>query len=201
MPRTKEQNKKILDKRKQEIIRCAIKIFSAKDYKNVTVDDITKKLKISHGLFYHYFKNKEDLIKTIVTHAENIIMKDFKGVAEKYSGEEFFIHHFTLFLNLLKNKESALFIHFLNTVIKDGIEKATCKKDSILEKFYNSSVYKNIQMLNLEGRLIQSIEATFKLLIIITNGLCTLAVEDKLKKASISAKNIVRSIIKIVDEE
>ena len=56
-------------------------------------------------------------------------------------------------------------------------------------------------MLNLEGRLIQSIEATFKLLIIITNGLCALAVEDKLKKASISAKNIVRSIIKIVDEE
>ena len=86
-------------------------------------------------------------------------------------------------------------------MIKDGIEKATHKKDSILEKFYNSSVYKNIQMLNLEGKLIQSIEATFKLLIIITNGLCVLAVEDKLKKASISAKNIVRSIIKIVDEE
>ena len=201
MPRTKEQNQKILDKRKQEIIRCAITIFTAKDYKSATVDDITKKLKISHGLFYHYFKNKDDLIKTIVDYADQTIMISFKKIAENYSGEEFLLQYFALFINLLKNRETALFIHFLNSVIKDEIEKTSRKRDSILEKFYNSIVYKNIKELSLEGKLIQSIESTFKLLIIITNGLCALAVEDKIKKANISPRSIVKSLVKISDEE
>ena len=201
MPRTKEQNQKILDKRKQEIIHCAITIFTVKDYKSATVDDITKKLKISHGLFYHYFKNKDDLIKTIVDYANQTIMISFKKIAENYSGEEFLLQYFALFINLLKNRETALFIRFLNSVIKDEIEKPSRKRDTILEKFYNSIVYKNIKELSLEGKLIQNIESTFKLLIIITNGLCALAVEDKIKKANISPRSIVKSIVKISDEE
>lgn len=201
MPRTKEQNQKILDKRKQEIIHCAITIFTVKDYKSATVDEITKKLKISHGLFYHYFKNKDDLIKTIVDYANQTIMISFKKIAENYSGEEFLLQYFALFINLLKNRETALFIRFLNSVIKDEIEKPSRKRDTILEKFYNSIVYKNIKELSLEGKLIQSIESTFKLLIIITNGLSALAVEDKIKKANISPRSIVKSIVKISDEE
>ena len=34
-----------------------------KGYDNATVDDIVKKAKCSHGLFYHYFKNKKEIFK------------------------------------------------------------------------------------------------------------------------------------------
>jgi hypothetical protein len=61
MPRTREQNKRILEQRKNEIIESAITIFTVKDYKDVTIDDITNKLNISHGLFYHYFKSKKEV--------------------------------------------------------------------------------------------------------------------------------------------
>lgn len=200
MPRTKEQNKKILDQRKKEIIVCAITIFSDKDYKSVTVDDITNKLKISHGLFYHYFKNKTDLIKTIVSYAEDTIMTDFRKIAEKYSGTDLLYQHFALVLRNLKQKETCLLMNFLNNIVKDTFETAVSGEKSILEKFYSSAIYKCVKNLSYEGKLIQSIETTFRMLLIITNGLCALAKEGKLSKINISAKNIIKAVAITTEE-
>lgn len=72
MPRAKEQNQKILDARKQDIINCAISLLAYNNYNEVSIDEIASKLKMSHGLFYHYFKNKIDLISTILVYAEKM---------------------------------------------------------------------------------------------------------------------------------
>ena len=60
----------------------AVDLHSVQDYKNTKIDDITKTLNISHGLFYHYFKNKTDLIKGIVEYADGAVMSKFKEIAE-----------------------------------------------------------------------------------------------------------------------
>lgn len=59
MPRTPEQNQAIKDKRRKKLLNAAIKVFAAKRYDDVSIDDITKKVGCSHGLFYHYFETKE----------------------------------------------------------------------------------------------------------------------------------------------
>ena len=66
MPRTPEQNRIVKDRRKSKITEKALKIFANMDYRDVSVDTITKAVRCSHGLFYHYFDSKEDIFNYII---------------------------------------------------------------------------------------------------------------------------------------
>lgn len=68
MPRTAEQNRVIRDKRKAKITERGIEFFALFGPEEVVVDDITQSLGCSHGLFYHYFKNTEELYAYIPEH-------------------------------------------------------------------------------------------------------------------------------------
>ena len=195
MPRTKEQNLKLLEERKNEIIKAAIKLFAVKNYRTATVDDITTTLNISHGLFYHYFKNKKDLLQTIVKYAENTVMSKIYDIANTYTGELFFLHFYNYFLKLLESKEKILLLIFLNSFAA-GEKLSRYHTDTSLEKFYNSVFLKNVQYLFNKKALIQDIESTFKLLYIVSNGLCILAYENKLGRIGINSAQILRSFIK-----
>ena len=61
MPRRKEDFAKQCEERVQAIYKAALPLFSLKGYDSVSIDDITKSAKCSHGLFYHYFNSKQDL--------------------------------------------------------------------------------------------------------------------------------------------
>lgn len=58
---TKEKEKK-----RKDIIRHAIQIFSHKGYHRTKISDITNSMKISTGTFYIYFQNKRDLFIEVV---------------------------------------------------------------------------------------------------------------------------------------
>ena len=47
--------------RKREIAIAGLKAFCEKGYAGTTIEDIVKKAGCSHGLFYHYFKNKKEV--------------------------------------------------------------------------------------------------------------------------------------------
>ena len=66
MPRTEQQNQAIRDKRRAKILTNALKTFAVNGYDKTSVDDITKSVKCSHGLFYHYFDSKEDVYRAVV---------------------------------------------------------------------------------------------------------------------------------------
>ncbi len=72
MPRSKEDFKIINDQRKQSIMDAGLRLFSIHGYDAISVDDITKECKCSHGLFYHYFNSKLDLFESLI---EYIISK------------------------------------------------------------------------------------------------------------------------------
>ncbi len=66
MPRSKEQNAVLRDERKQKILSEALRLFAIRGFDNVTIDDITKACECSHGLFYHYFRNRNDVLKAVL---------------------------------------------------------------------------------------------------------------------------------------
>ncbi len=66
MPRTTEQNESIRDKRKTKILERTLKLFAINGFDSVTIDDITVACNCSHGLFYHYFKSKEDVFNALI---------------------------------------------------------------------------------------------------------------------------------------
>ncbi len=70
MPRLKEdQLQKIYDERKQQITSAAVKVFALRGLQGTKISMITAEAGVSHGLFYHYFKTKEELFTTLVREA------------------------------------------------------------------------------------------------------------------------------------
>jgi AcrR family transcriptional regulator len=54
------------DRKREEIVKAAIRVFSRKGYHQTKVSDITQDLKISTGTFYIYFQNKRDLFVNVI---------------------------------------------------------------------------------------------------------------------------------------
>ena len=65
MQKNKSQYVSIADTRRNDLIFSALKLFCKKGYHSTTINDIVKKAKCSHGLFYHYFKNKNELFDAV----------------------------------------------------------------------------------------------------------------------------------------
>lgn len=73
MPKTREQNEAIKKKRQGEIVQAGLKLFALKGYDNVTINNITTAANCSHGLFYHYFDSKADLLQAILRNIRSVI--------------------------------------------------------------------------------------------------------------------------------
>lgn len=54
--------------RKEQIIAAAIELFETQGYQNTKMQDIAKKAKISTGLIYRYFNNKQALFAACTMH-------------------------------------------------------------------------------------------------------------------------------------
>ncbi len=65
MPKTVLQLNQLKEERKSEIVEAALKVFCEKGYSGATINDIAKKAKCSHGLFYHYFKSKKEIFDAV----------------------------------------------------------------------------------------------------------------------------------------
>lgn len=193
MPRTREQNKLILDQRKQEIISCSITMFKDRDRKDVSIDDISKELGISHGLFYHYFRNKKDLLSTLSKYSEIKILNPLKKIVKDYTEHDFFIHFFNFIYKIIKQPDLFDLFELLNDENKCIVLNKICPDFPLLSKLYSSSFNKNLRILNDQGCLSQSLESTYKTLILIINGLIF-----SVKKNSElpTAKSILKTIIK-----
>ncbi len=81
-PRTKQQFEEIRKTRRDRILSVALELFATKGYHGTSISQIAEKAKISKGLMYNYFKNKEKLLETIVLEGFNKIMELDYGLYE-----------------------------------------------------------------------------------------------------------------------
>lgn len=66
MPRTTEENERIRQVAKENILKSAMESFIKQGYHATSISDIAKEAGISKGLLYNYFKGKEELLATMV---------------------------------------------------------------------------------------------------------------------------------------
>jgi AcrR family transcriptional regulator len=78
---------KKLSKGRDRIIHSAIALFSTKAYENVAISQICKNAKVSNGLFYKHFNNKEEIFKYLLKETSIRIDTYFQKVIG-YSVEE-----------------------------------------------------------------------------------------------------------------
>jgi AcrR family transcriptional regulator len=64
---------------KTKLINAGARLFAEKSYGEVSIDSIVKKVNISKGAFYHYFKTKEEFFEEILKQAH----QSFDGVFQE----------------------------------------------------------------------------------------------------------------------
>ena len=69
MPRTSEANALIKEERRQEILLAALKLFSVNGFEATKIGDVAAEAGVSHGLIYHYFTSKEEILSELVQQA------------------------------------------------------------------------------------------------------------------------------------
>src|SRR5436853_7923998 len=57
---------KIVEDRREQIIDAAMRVFSQKGFTRATNKDIAREARITPGVIYHYFENKQALLRAIV---------------------------------------------------------------------------------------------------------------------------------------
>jgi AcrR family transcriptional regulator len=65
------------EKRRNDIIKAAEKLFFSKGYENVTMNDVAKEAELARGTLYLYFKNKDDIYIAIAINGSKILNKMF----------------------------------------------------------------------------------------------------------------------------
>lgn len=68
-PRTEEENQRIREGRRLEILQAAAKVFARKGLAATKIADIAAAAGMSHGLVYHYFSSKDEVFSTLVQSA------------------------------------------------------------------------------------------------------------------------------------
>jgi AcrR family transcriptional regulator len=69
MARSVEQNQKMRDERRKQILSSALKLFALKGLGATKITDIVRESGMSQGLLYHYFQSKEEIFVELIRHA------------------------------------------------------------------------------------------------------------------------------------
>ncbi len=75
----------------RKLLEAALAEFNEKGFQAVRVDDVVRRAKTSHGTFYLYFANKDDLYRTLLRDAlrdMEIITGDFPVVTHNEAGRD-----------------------------------------------------------------------------------------------------------------
>lgn len=67
--------------RRAEIMEAALLLFMEKGYMNTTTQDIIDKVKMSRGLLYYHFKNKEDILYCLVERYSEPLLRSLSAIS------------------------------------------------------------------------------------------------------------------------
>lgn len=121
MPRTKEANEFVRQKRIKQILSTSLRLYCLKGIANVTMDEIAKNAKVSHGLVYHYFKDKEEICKTLIEEGKTKF-EQFAVIGSKKEGAEFFEFLTKNVIEALKAGEEYAFYCYFFLSLKFNVE-------------------------------------------------------------------------------
>jgi AcrR family transcriptional regulator len=71
-----KQDKRLL------LLGAAVRVFARKGYHTCRVGDIAEEAGVAHGLLYHYFSSKEELLQTIFRDTWALMLETITGVQE-----------------------------------------------------------------------------------------------------------------------
>ena len=77
-------SKKIPTKKKQEIVEISKNLINEKGVNNVSIRDIVKSVGMAQGLFYYYFKSKEEILEAVKAMTVVELSELVKAIEEEF---------------------------------------------------------------------------------------------------------------------
>jgi AcrR family transcriptional regulator len=68
--------------RREQLLRAAVHVFAERGYHQARVGDIAEEAGVAHGLLYHYFSSKEDVLRTIFRESWSRLIAALHGIEE-----------------------------------------------------------------------------------------------------------------------
>jgi AcrR family transcriptional regulator len=62
--------------RRGELLEAAVRVFARKGFHSSRVGDIANEAGVAHGLLYHYFRSKEEVLETIFRETWSVLVAD-----------------------------------------------------------------------------------------------------------------------------
>lgn len=127
MPKTREQNEEIKNKRIKTILETALYFFAFEGYQAIKIDDITKKAKCSHGLFYHYFQTKDELFQATM----DMVRKELSiyiGTVNLSQKAKFALHDFLSKIVDILNSKNDLTVCMIYLILNLHLQKDVIPK-------------------------------------------------------------------------
>ena len=70
---------RVLDRRR-ELLDAAVRVFARKGFRAARVGDIAEEAGVAHGLLYHYFRSKEEVLETIFRETWQLLQADLDRI-------------------------------------------------------------------------------------------------------------------------
>jgi TetR/AcrR family transcriptional regulator, fatty acid metabolism regulator protein len=67
--------------RRRELLDAAVRVFARKGYRAARVGDIAEEAGVAHGLLYHYFRSKDEVLETIFRETWQLLQADVERIA------------------------------------------------------------------------------------------------------------------------
>ena len=144
------------ERRRQQIIQAAIRVFSEKGYHRAKVEDITRAVGISTGTFYIYFTNKRELFMEVVDDVFRTIVGD---AAKAIRGEESHAKRYAIRLRVFYDNYTkyAEVLHLLRAEIA-SVESWPREKLSKIYHGFTEPVIKDFRRAIEQGDVPQNID-------------------------------------------
>jgi TetR/AcrR family transcriptional regulator, fatty acid metabolism regulator protein len=79
-PRALTERSTAQGQKRRLILDAAVRVFASKGYHASRVDDIAAEAGVAHGLLYHYFQSKEELLETVFRETWAALLEAIRAV-------------------------------------------------------------------------------------------------------------------------
>ena len=70
------------EEKRRQILDAAVRVFARSGYHSCRVGDITEEAGVAHGLLYHYFKSKDEVLEAVFRDAWGDVLEAFRGIED-----------------------------------------------------------------------------------------------------------------------
>lgn len=67
--------------RREAILRAAVRVFAQKGYHGCRIADVAREAGVAYGLIYHYFQNKQELLRSVFDESFGYFSRLLGGIA------------------------------------------------------------------------------------------------------------------------